>query len=145
MKENALLVWRRANRYIALERTEGCRAQCHDVCRGMTAVIAGRVIFIGIWRVVSIADDHMVFSGFINMAVPCPHRPVADGTEYEPDHEKSFEHMHNLQQIVRIFKKRQPDSSTLTLRQATPFLQVTTMCVQRCNRNQQFPAMWLDR
>ena len=77
-------------------RTNGYGAQRHDVCRSMTAVIAGRVIFIGIRRVASIAD-HMVFSGFIDMSIPCPHRPVTDGTEHEPEHEKSSEHVLKLQ------------------------------------------------
>jgi hypothetical protein len=83
----------------------------------MTAVIAGRVIFIGIRRVASIAD-HMVFSGFIDMSIPCPHRPVTDGTEDQPDHEKSSEHMLKLQRIVRTFKKSGNRTVQLALRES---------------------------
>jgi len=90
MKESDIQIRRVSGTCRGSERANGCGAQRHDVCRGVTTVIAGRVIFIGIWRVASIANDHMVFSGFINMAVPCPYRPVTDVTEYERDHEKSF-------------------------------------------------------
>jgi len=50
----------------------------------MTTVIAGRVIFIGIWNLAGIADDHMVFSSFIGMAVKRPNRPVTQGTGNQP-------------------------------------------------------------
>jgi hypothetical protein len=69
----------------------------------MTAVIAGGMLFIGIRSVVSIADDHMVFSGFIDMSVPRPHRSVSEGAEHEPDHEKAFEHAVRLHHFNLVF------------------------------------------
>lgn len=74
-------------------------------------MVAGRMFFITILSIARIVDDLMVFNCFIDMTVPCPHRPVTDGAEYEPGHEKSFEHTRNLQQIVRTFQKRQPGAS----------------------------------
>lgn len=96
MKENNLLVCRGASSYIGAEGTNGCRAQRHDVCRGMTAVIAGGMLFISIWCVVNITDYITMFSNFINVTVKRPHRAVADGAENEPYHEEAFEHAENL-------------------------------------------------
>lgn len=80
MKENTLLVWRGTSSYIGVERTNGCRAQRHDVCPGMTAVVARGMLFISIWCVINIADYTRMLSCFINMAVKRPHRPVTQGT-----------------------------------------------------------------
>ena len=87
VKENDLLVWREASSNMALEQNRGCRAQRHDVCRGMTAVVAGMIVCI--LHVAGIVANIMVFICFNDMSVPCPHRPVTDGAENEPDHEKA--------------------------------------------------------
>ena len=71
-KENSRLVRREASTCHRMECPNGCRAQRYDMCRRMTTVIAGRVIFIGIWKLAGIADDHMVFSSFVDMAVKRP-------------------------------------------------------------------------
>jgi hypothetical protein len=71
----------------------------------MTAVIAGGMLFIGIWRVASVADDHLVFSGFIDMSVPRPHRPVTDGADHEPDHEKALKHWSSIHKFKEHQKR----------------------------------------
>jgi hypothetical protein len=67
----------------------------------MTAVVAGRIRFVAIRRMVRIVDSALVFRGFIEMTIECPYRPVTEDAAYEPDHGNAFEHTQNLQQIVQ--------------------------------------------
>jgi hypothetical protein len=78
-------------------------------------VIACGMLIIGIWRVTSIADDHIVFSSFIDMSVPRPHRPVSESAEHEPDHEKVFKHWSSIHKFCGHKKTLMNDESHLNL------------------------------
>lgn len=60
-------------------------------------MITGGMLFITTRCVPHITDCNVMLSCFIDMAIKCPRRPVTGDAEHETDHEKSFEHMHNLQ------------------------------------------------
>lgn len=62
-------------------------------------MVAGGVPPVAIRCMVHIVGNGLMFSCFIDMAVKRPHRPVANGAENEPYHEKAFEHAESLQQI----------------------------------------------
>ena len=64
--------------------------------RDMTAMVAGGMIPIIIWRVPHITDNAQLFCDLIDMAVKRPHRAVANGAENEPYHEKALEHIGSL-------------------------------------------------
>jgi hypothetical protein len=116
MKECALPVRRAASTRHRMDGSGGCRAQSHDMCRGMTAVVAGRMPFVIQRYAARSVEDLVMFSGFIKMSVPCPDRSVTEGTEDEPGHEQPSEHMRNLPQISRPFQNPRPRLSGTALK-----------------------------
>jgi len=93
MEENAVQIRRVSGNFRKIQGTNGCRTQRYNVCKDMTAVVAGRMSFIAIRPMGHIGKNAMVFRGLVKVYVECPCRPVSDDADYEPGHEKSFEHM----------------------------------------------------
>jgi hypothetical protein len=70
----------------------------------MTAKVAAWVIPILIRCVIHINGKTLVLRYLVGMAVKRPHRPVSEGADDEPYHEKAFEHAGILQHIGRVFE-----------------------------------------
>lgn len=75
-----MLIGRIAGASVRVDRACLRRPQRHHVSRGMAAMVAGGMIPIAIRRVIHIADNIMMFSDFIDMAVKRPGRAVPKGT-----------------------------------------------------------------
>ena len=78
-------------------------------------MITGGVIHIAIRLMIHIADNVLMFSYFIDMAVKRPYRPVSSGTDDEPNHKKAFQHSGRIHYY---------QSNLLELRQITHFLYI---------------------
>jgi hypothetical protein len=62
----------------------------------MAAMVAGGMIPILTRSVIHTANKALMFIDFIDMAMKCPHRPITEGADNEPYHEKPFKHFSSI-------------------------------------------------